>query len=125
MRQALHFLQIIRSGVFRQFDFENKRINRKVYGSDAPPAYNLAKVTAPVNLYHSKDDNTAVIDDVMRLRAILPNVKSIYRIQADDFTHVDFTFSRYARLAINDHVIDVIGKVYQKNNYDHTKNIQF
>lgn len=112
-RQALHFLQIIRNGVFRQFDFEDKRTNRQVYGTDAPPAYDLSKVTAPVNLFHSKDDNTAIIGNVRRLQALLPNLKSTYLVPMDDFTHVDFTFSRHARKVLNNQIVDVVNKYNQ------------
>lgn len=119
IRQALHYLQIIRNGVFRQFDFEDRRTNRKVYGTDTPPAYDLTKVTAPVNLFHSKDDNTAIIDNVRRLQALLPNLKSTYLVPFNDFTHVDFTFSRHARKVLNDRVVDVVNK---SNEY-FTKNL--
>lgn len=114
IRQALHYLQVIRTGVFRQFDFENKRINRKVYGRDAPPAYDLTKITAPVNLFHSKDDNTAVVSNVMRLKYLLPNIKQTYLVPFDDFTHVDFTFSRHARKAVNNHIVNVINTANQR-----------
>lgn len=72
-------------------------------------------VTAPVNLYHSKDDNTAVIASVMRLQALLPNVKFSHRVPFDDFTHVDFTFSRYARTAINNQIMKTVKKAYENN----------
>lgn len=114
LKQGLHYLQLIRNGGFRQFDYESKRMNRKIYGRDSPPDYILNKVTAPINLFHSIDDDTAVYENVIRLESELPNVKSRYVIQVPDFGHVDFTYSRYAREGLNDKLISTINAANQK-----------
>lgn len=82
---------MILNGDFSQFDYRDKAKNREVYGRDTPPPYNLTAITAPVHLYYSKNDDTAIIENAIKLRQQLPNVKSSYRIPIGDFGHVDYT----------------------------------
>lgn len=96
VRQGLHFLQSIRSGGFRQFDYDDRQKNWQVYGSEIPPAYNLNYVTVPVHIFHSKADNTASVRNVLRLASQLPNVKSRYLMPVNTFAHIDFTYSYLA-----------------------------
>ncbi|XP_055311150.1 lipase 3-like isoform X1 [Sitodiplosis mosellana] len=115
LKQGLHYLQLIRNGGFRQFDYESKKINQEVYGRDTPPEYDLARVTAPINLFHSIDDDTAVHENVIQLQSKLPNVKSRHVIQVRDFGHVDFAYSRYARVGLNDKLISTINEANRNN----------
>lgn len=109
-RQGVHYIQSVRSGGFNKFDFDDKKTNRKIYGSDTPPAYELSKITAPVNLYYSNDDDTAAVENVMLLKSQLPNIRSSYLVPIDDFKHVDFIYSRYLRKALNDELVSTIKK---------------
>ncbi|XP_031625879.1 lipase 3-like [Contarinia nasturtii] len=115
MRLSLHYLQSIRNGGFRQFDYENKRMNEKVYGRDTPPEYDLAKITAPINIFHSKDDDTSIYSNVIQLQSQLPNVKSRYVVPIVDFGHVDFLYSRYARNGLYNKLISTINKANWNN----------
>lgn len=108
MRTCFHYIQLIRNGGFRQFDYENKKINRQVYGRDTPPEYNLTLVTTPVNIFHSKDDDTAIYENVIALESQLPNVKSRYVIPVPDFGHIDAIYSRYTGKALNDQIISTL-----------------
>lgn len=110
IRQCLHYLQMIRDGGFHQYDYENVRINRQMYGSDKPPAYDLAQITAPISIYYSKDDDTAIMENAQKLFTKLKNLKSTYLVPIDDFSHVDFTYSRYIRKAVYDKLIRNINK---------------
>lgn len=110
LRQAVHYIQSVRSGGFNLFDFDSKTINKKIYGSDKPPAYDLTKITVPLNLFYSKDDDTAALNNVLLLKSQLPNVKSSFLVSIDDFKHVDFIYSRYLRKAVNDRLINTINK---------------
>lgn len=73
-------------------DYENRRINRQKYGQDKPPAYDLSKVTATINLYYSEDDDLITIDSVRKLQPHLRNLKSNYSVPVAGFNHVDFTY---------------------------------
>lgn len=90
-------------------------MNQKIYGRDTPPEYDLTRVTAPINLFHSIDDDTAVYENVLNLESKLPNVKSRHVIQVPYFGHVDFTYSRYARNGLNDKLISIINDANKNN----------
>lgn len=83
-----HYAQMIINGDFSQFDFRDKKKNQDAYGRDTPPPYNLKAITAPINLYYSRNDDTAIIENAVKLRHQLPNVKSSYLIPISDFAHV-------------------------------------
>lgn len=108
LRQGIHYIQLIRDGGFRQFDYEDIKINQNIYNSNTPPAYNFTRITVPVNFFHSKDDLTASYENVIQLKSMLPNLKSIYLVSVTDFAHVDFTYSRYVRKALNDRLVSTI-----------------
>lgn len=42
-------------GTFRKYNY-GKLQNKKIYGQDIPPSYNLSKVTTPVALYYAEHD---------------------------------------------------------------------
>lgn len=108
VKQGIHYLQSIRSGEFRQFDYENKKHNQIVYGTTTPPSYNLSKITARINVFYSKGDTTATHENVKKLISRLPNVKFTYEVPVRNFEHVDFNYSRFVREALNDVLIDII-----------------
>lgn len=110
MRQGIHYIQLTRDGGFRQFDYEDKKINQQIYGSNTPPDYNLTQITVPVNLFYSKDDTTASFENVVQLKSMLSNIKSAYLVPVADFKHVDFVYSRYVRKALNDRIVNTINK---------------
>jgi lysosomal acid lipase/cholesteryl ester hydrolase len=60
-RQIEHYGQLVESGRFCRFDYGQKK-NEKLYGSLTPPDYELKKITAPVYLYYSTGDHTAVVE---------------------------------------------------------------
>lgn len=83
---------MIINGDFSQFDYRDVKKNREVYGSDSPPPYNLTAITAPVNLYYSDNDDTAIIENALKLRQQLPNVKSSYQVPIAEFGHVGMSY---------------------------------
>lgn len=102
---------MIRNGDFNQFDYRDKKKNREVYGRDTPPPYNLSRITAPINLYYSKNDDTAIMENAVKLRYQLPNVKTSYMVPIADFGHVDFIFSRYVKNVLYDNLIEKMKKI--------------
>lgn len=114
VRQGLHYVQFIRSGGFNQFDYDSKKLNQRFYGSDTPPPYDLSQVSTPVNLYYSKDDNLVAAENVIELQSHIPNLKSAYVIPIDDFSHVDFIYSRYVREVLNEKLLSNINKTNKK-----------
>lgn len=105
---------MIRHENFCLFDYDNIEINRQIYGSDQPPPYNLTAITAPVNLYYSKGDETATIVNAIELQTKLPNIRSSYLVPIDDFSHGDFIFHNIAKDVLYNRLIDNINKVNGK-----------
>lgn len=100
---------MIRGGEFNQFDYESVRMNKKMYGRPTPPPYDLSKITAPINIYYSKDDETATAENAVKLFPQLQNLKSTFLVPIEDFAHVDFTYSRFLR-TVYDKLIRNINK---------------
>lgn len=82
-----------------------------MYGRSTPPLYNLTAITAPVNLYYSKGDDTATLEDAIDLRNQLPHIRSSYLVPIDDFSHIDFGFSYLAKQFVYDKLISNINKI--------------
>lgn len=76
-----------------------------MYGSDTPPSYNLTQITAPINIYYSKDDDTATIENTQKLLTLLRSLKSTHLVPIAGFNHVDFTYSRFVREAVYEQLI--------------------
>ena len=68
--------------------------NKKVYGSSAPPRYDITKVEVPSYLYFGSIDNTSKMDDGQYIIDRLPNVKEVVNIEG--FDHWDFPFGKRA-----------------------------
>lgn len=110
MRQGIHYVQLMRDDGFRQFDYDKPQLNKKHYGTPIPPDYDLKNVKTPVNLLISSNDETAILENALKLKSHLPNVKQTYIVPVDDFGHVDFIYSRFAPEAINKKLISLVNK---------------
>lgn len=114
LKQGMHYVQFMRSKGFHQYDYDSRWMNKRIYGRDTPPPYNLTKITVPINLYYSKDDTMVAAENIIELKSHLKSVKSSYIIPIDDFSHVDFIYSRYLRKALNEQLIRNINKANRK-----------
>lgn len=110
-RQPLHFAQLMRTGEFKQFDYDSPKKNEEIYGSTVPPNYNLTEITVPMHFFYSENDETATIANVEYLRSHLRNVKGSYVVPNKEFAHVDFIYSVYVKKLLNDKIISVMEKV--------------
>ncbi|XP_055918939.1 lipase 1-like [Eupeodes corollae] len=97
-KQVLHYLQLIKSDKFRQYDCELD--NKKVYGQNEPPDYDLKKVTAPIALHYSLNDYLTEPVDILRLSKLLPNVVEINKLKPPLWNHMDFVWAVDARKLI-------------------------
>lgn len=94
LRQILHFGQLIRSGKFHQFDYDDAYLNMVHYGDVTPPEFDLNRVSVNISIYLSKDDTTTTMGNVIELRDRLPCVKQTYTIS--EFSHSDFIYNEKA-----------------------------
>lgn len=108
LRQIYHYAQLKRSGKFRQYDYGSAKENQAVYSTTEPPEYNLTKISSRINLFYSEHDESSKYEDILVLRGKLPNVGEFYKIESDDFKHIDFIYSRFVRHLINDKIINVL-----------------
>ncbi len=53
--------QNIKSCDFRKYDY-GRLNNKKLYGNEQPPQYNLTNIRAPVHIYYGYGDNFATVE---------------------------------------------------------------
>lgn len=103
-KQFNHFIQLYRSGKFRQFDYRQK--NLQIYNSSMPPDYELQNVKAPVYLYNGAYDALVAIKDVEHLKESLPNVRKFRNIKS--FNHCDFIYGKNTRKTLFNDILKAI-----------------
>lgn len=54
-KQFVHFGQLIRSGLFRKFDYK-RSANLRIYGQAEPPEYDLSNVMTKLFVYYGARD---------------------------------------------------------------------
>lgn len=92
--QILHFAQLIRSGKFQQFDYDDVDLNKKKYGQETPPEFDVSKITADIYTYKSEDDTTTTIKNIEELEMELPNLKGTHVVSG--LSHSDFVYNEKA-----------------------------
>ncbi|XP_050735948.1 lipase 3-like [Eriocheir sinensis] len=104
-----HYAQLIASGLFQKYDYGIIG-NMNHYGQSTPPLYNLSEVTVPVGLFWGQTDWLATPEDVTHLAAELPNVALNYRIDKDQFNHLDFGWCIHTYYYVNSHVLNFLSQ---------------
>lgn len=94
-KNMVHFSQGIRHEVFGEYDY-GASMNRKAYGQDTPPQYNLTEMRVPIVLVTAGKDLLADPLDVDMLMAKLPSTVNRQRIHIADYAHLDFTWAEDA-----------------------------
>ncbi|XP_029169180.1 lipase 1-like, partial [Nylanderia fulva] len=111
---VVHFVQVIQSGKFRQYDYGATK-NLLIYKSMEPPEYNLSSITLPMAIYYGNNDLMLDPIDVKRVYNLLPNVIDMYEVPWPNFNHVDFVFANNAPKLLYERVLKVIKGKYQSN----------
>ncbi|XP_067005413.2 lipase 1 [Anabrus simplex] len=104
-----HFIQLIQSGRFQQFDYGEK-LNEQIYGSSKPPEYNLKMLTAPVAMHYGASDSLISSKDIQNLSTILPNVVEARQVPTEYFNHLDFIMHPRIKELLNDHIMKALEK---------------
>ncbi|XP_014226292.1 lipase 3-like isoform X1 [Trichogramma pretiosum] len=107
IRELTHYGQLIKSHKFEQFDW-GKEENKRIYGDDDPPEYDLSKVNVPVALFWARNDWLADTRDVRRLRRELPRVIADHPINYNKFNHIDFLWGLDAKKLVYSPLIQLI-----------------
>mmetsp|Transcript_67401 Transcript_67401/g.161661 ORF Transcript_67401/g.161661 Transcript_67401/m.161661 type:complete len:411 (+) Transcript_67401:59-1291(+) len=88
MKSLDHYAQLISDGGFRDYDYGASG-NRKVYGSDTPPSFNLSSAAeVPVALFIGGNDDLGDVADEERAAAELPQASRVFTEVFNDFSHV-------------------------------------
>lgn len=93
VRQFIHYIQLHKSGSFRQYD--HQRDNMKHYNSTSPPNYNLSNVKAPTYIYSGSCDMLVSERDIEHLKEVLPNVRKYKAFR--NYNHCDFNYGKNSR----------------------------
>lgn len=110
--QIYHFVKMYTSKSFQPYDYEDSAENIAHYGVAVPQPYNISRITAPISLFYSQNDESSVVVDVMKLASQLPTMRDMYEVPSNDFRHIDFIYSCFVRTLINDRVIDVLKRAH-------------
>lgn len=116
--QVLHYMQEYESGRFCQLDHGPVK-NRKMYGQDTPPDYDVSKVTADLYFYYSDADTLADVIDVEYLAAKLPKMPTMTHFPGDIITHGEFAWHIRVKELINTPIISACNAYEESNRVDH------
>ncbi|KAH9635488.1 hypothetical protein HF086_015488 [Spodoptera exigua] len=108
IKTFIHYFQSYSSKRFQRFDY-GVTMNRELYSSVVPSAYDLSLVRAPIYMFSSDVDWFSTPTDVQRLKNELPNiVRHVKLNESLDFTHLEFIYGTRVNEIINNDVIKII-----------------
>lgn len=85
-----------------------KECNQIAYGQDAPPVYNLSRITTPLALFTGGQDRLADPLDTEYLReALAPGIVVASHREAD-YEHLDFVWGLNAKDRVYPHVMRLL-----------------
>ena len=83
-----HYAQLVRSGFFRDYDYGTNG-NRRVYGSDEPPRFDLQKAgDVPIAIFSGSKDDLADVPDVKHALSEIPSASKVFDENFDGFSHL-------------------------------------
>ncbi|KAJ1528158.1 hypothetical protein ONE63_008072 [Megalurothrips usitatus] len=90
-REVFHYIQNANPNMtgFRQYD-HGAAMNKKIYGSEVPPEYDLSVIEVPIFMYLSKNDILCSAQDMDFLRSKFRNVVRVRYTADTAFNHMDF-----------------------------------
>eukprot|EP00873_Tetraselmis_striata_P026284 jgi/Tetstr1/446548/TSEL_034073.t1 len=84
--------------------------NRRMYGQDSPPAYDLSRVTVPLMLVTGTPDKLSDPQDVALLEEALPAGVVVARHEEPSYEHLDFTWAHNAHRLIYPGIMRVLAE---------------
>merc|ERR1719233_2368515 len=105
VKNMAHWAQGVRVNKFSMFDYGSKRKNRKHYGADEPPEYDLSKIDkVPISLFSGSEDLLADYEDVSKLETLISS-RLKTNLQLYKYAHLDFTWGINAYVDLYPHLI--------------------
>lgn len=103
-----HFVQINRAKNFLMYDYGASK-NKKRYGQEKPPAYDVGRIAVKTALFSSQGDNMADPKDVSLLVERLgTNLLFNNVVPQKNFRHLDFPFGYQATKFLHELMLDTI-----------------
>uniref|UniRef100_A0A1I8PFL6 Lipase n=1 Tax=Stomoxys calcitrans TaxID=35570 RepID=A0A1I8PFL6_STOCA len=110
--QIIHYLQLIASGYFRQYDYGPEG-NMQHYNQSTPPEYKVANIKTrfPLHLYYSDYDELSTKTDVEKFSRILGGHKTVsHFIPLKNFAHIDFIWAYNVGEVINEPILKIMNE---------------
>ncbi|XP_074030554.1 gastric triacylglycerol lipase-like [Leptinotarsa decemlineata] len=108
-----HYVQIIMTGQFRQFDYGTVK-NIRVYGQIIPPSYQLSNIKVPIALFVGKNDLLASPGDATVLSVRLgSSLCGLTFISYPIWNHIDFLTAKDMNLYLNTPVLAKVAQMEQ------------
>lgn len=106
----IHWAQMRQSGRVQMFDFGNANANRRHYGQDTPPIYNISRIrNVPIYMYYSESDWLGDAVDVRgTLLKQIPGEWIKLARNLPHFNHFDFIWGLLAPKEIYAEIIQVV-----------------
>ncbi|EAT35489.1 AAEL012343-PA [Aedes aegypti] len=114
-KQLMHFVQVVRTGLFRQYD-NGRKENLQTYSNWKPPTYNLTASSAPVLIFYGRNDWMVHPKDVQEFYKMLPRVVAANLVSDRKFNHLDFILAKNARSEVYDKMRPVLEQYNTINN---------
>jgi len=107
LHNLVHLSQLVEAGKMQKFDFGSASENKKVYGSETPPDYDLSKIKSPLVLFVGTLDQFAVEQDCEVLMKQL-TTKILLHKTIENFDHMDFLWGVSAEENVYNDLIRII-----------------
>jgi pimeloyl-ACP methyl ester carboxylesterase len=109
-KNLMHWIQDIRSGEFRQFDY-GKDENEQRYGNKSPPQYDMSDfknrlADVDILLFVGTNDYLVAADDFKSLTKNLPSSSKVVSIQ--DYNHLDYMWGNDANAYVNEEIFSFL-----------------
>ncbi|XP_013114390.2 lipase 3 [Stomoxys calcitrans] len=103
--QVLHYMQEYESKRFCQLDHGVAQ-NRKKYGRDTPPDYDVAQITSTLFFYYSDADTLADVIDVEHLASLVPKSPTMTHFPGSTMSHGEFAWHVNVKEMVNMPIIN-------------------
>jgi len=108
VQNIIHFGQLINTGNFQAYDYGDAQTNRKHYGTDYPPLYDMSTFDIPVAFYSGDVDWLATPTDVAYSITLFKNV--LENVFLEGFAHMDFAWGMRAASMVYQPITKSISK---------------
>ncbi|XP_067121596.1 gastric triacylglycerol lipase-like isoform X1 [Centruroides vittatus] len=109
-KNIVHFGQMMNSKKLQKFDYGPEK-NIIAYNQPTPPEYKVENIRTPIALFWSSNDNLADPKDVGILREKIQNLAADYKVELEEWGHLDFIMAIEAKKYVYDELIRVMKNV--------------